>query len=77
MRAAVIRAHGGPEVLEVAELPDPLPRAREVRVRVRACALNHLDIWVREGWEGAEPELPARARQRRGRCGRHAGRGGR
>jgi NADPH:quinone reductase-like Zn-dependent oxidoreductase len=45
--AVVLRTHGGPEVLgrETIDLPEPGPR--EVRVRVRAVALNHLDIWVR------------------------------
>jgi NADPH:quinone reductase-like Zn-dependent oxidoreductase len=47
--AVVLRTHGGPEVLarETIDLPDPGPR--EVRVRVRAVALNHMDIWVRRG----------------------------
>jgi NADPH:quinone reductase-like Zn-dependent oxidoreductase len=47
--AMVLRAHGGPEVLvrETIDLPEPGPR--EVRVRVRAVALNHLDLWVRRG----------------------------
>jgi len=47
--AMVMRATGGPEVLarETIELPEPGPR--EVRVRVRAVALNHMDIWVRRG----------------------------
>jgi NADPH:quinone reductase-like Zn-dependent oxidoreductase len=36
MRAMVLTGHGGPEKLSMAELPDPAPRAREVRVRVKA-----------------------------------------
>jgi NADPH:quinone reductase-like Zn-dependent oxidoreductase len=40
------------------ELPDPEPKPGEVRVRVRACAVNHLDIWVREGWPGLKLALP-------------------
>ncbi len=58
MRAMVLTGHGGPEKLQLAELPDPAPKAREVRVRVKACALNHLDIFVREGWPKLRLELP-------------------
>jgi NADPH:quinone reductase-like Zn-dependent oxidoreductase len=54
MRAALFRQHGGPEVMEVAEVPDPVAGPGEVLVRVRAAALNHLDIWVRRGL----PSLP-------------------
>jgi NADPH:quinone reductase-like Zn-dependent oxidoreductase len=49
MKAVTIREHGGPEVLRVEELPDPTPRAGEVRVKVGAVALNHVDVWVRRG----------------------------
>jgi NADPH:quinone reductase-like Zn-dependent oxidoreductase len=49
MKAIVINRHGGPEVLEPADLPDPVPAAGEAVVRVRACALNHLDLWTRAG----------------------------
>lgn len=58
MKAAYIREHGGPEVLEVGELPDPSPGPGEVVVDVRAAALNHLDIWVRRGLPGLELEMP-------------------
>ena len=58
MKAMVFRAHGGPEVLEMAELPDPVAAPGRVVVRVRAVALNHLDIWVRAGWPGLELPLP-------------------
>jgi NADPH:quinone reductase-like Zn-dependent oxidoreductase len=44
-----IHADGGPEVLRVEDAPDPLPRAGEVLVRLRAASLNHLDLWVRKG----------------------------
>ncbi len=58
MRAVGFTRHGGPEVLEVIELPTPEPKAREVRVRVKAVALNHLDVWVRKGWQGLKLQLP-------------------
>jgi NADPH:quinone reductase-like Zn-dependent oxidoreductase len=58
--AIVLREHGGPEVLvrETIDVPDPGPR--QVRVRVRAVALNHLDIWVRRGIPGLKLEYPHR-----------------
>ena len=58
--AVVLRTHGGPEVLvrETIELPEPGPR--EVRVRVRAVALNHLDMWVRRGLPNLKLEYPHR-----------------
>jgi NADPH:quinone reductase-like Zn-dependent oxidoreductase len=58
--AVVLRAHGGPEVLvrEAIELPDPGPR--EARVRVRAVAVNHLDMWVRRGLPNLRLEYPHR-----------------
>lgn len=59
MRAVVIRRHGGPEVLEIEEVPDPIPGPGEVVVRVFAVALNHLDLWVRKGLPGAPFHLPA------------------
>ena len=47
MRAILFRRFGGPEVLEEGELPAPSPRPGEVRLRVLAVALNHLDVWCR------------------------------
>jgi NADPH:quinone reductase-like Zn-dependent oxidoreductase len=52
MRADRIHEFGGPEVLRYEDVPDPRPRKDQVLVRVRACALNHLDIWVRKGLPG-------------------------
>jgi NADPH:quinone reductase-like Zn-dependent oxidoreductase len=49
MKAVYIMEHGGPEKLISGELPDPVPEANEVLVRVRACGLNHPDLWVRKG----------------------------
>ena len=49
MLAARIHEDGGPEVLRVEEVPDPVPAAGEVLVRIHAASLNHLDVWVRRG----------------------------
>jgi len=49
MRAVYIEDFGGPEVLRVGTRPDPEPGPGEVRVRLHAAALNHLDVWVRKG----------------------------
>ena len=58
MKAAIFRQHGGPEVLEYADVPEPQIRASEVLVEVKACALNHLDIFVRGGLPGIQIPLP-------------------
>jgi NADPH:quinone reductase-like Zn-dependent oxidoreductase len=58
MKAIVFRQHGGPEVLKYEEAPDPEVRKNEVLVRVRACALNHLDLWVRMGLPNVPIPLP-------------------
>jgi NADPH:quinone reductase-like Zn-dependent oxidoreductase len=54
MKAVRIHQFGGPEVLTYEDVPDPRPRKDEVLVRVRACALNHLDVWVRKGLPGVK-----------------------
>ena len=58
MRAAVVTEHGGPECLDygLAEIPEPPPGW--IRVRVLACALNMLDVFVRRGMPGVPLELP-------------------
>ena len=58
MKAAIFRTHGGPEVLEYADMPEPRIRANEVLVEVKACALNHLDLFARNGLPGIEIPLP-------------------
>jgi NADPH:quinone reductase-like Zn-dependent oxidoreductase len=52
MKAVRIHQFGGTDVLTYEEVPDPRPRNDQVLVRVRACALNHLDLWVRQGLPG-------------------------
>ena len=49
MKAARIHQHGGPEVLVYENAPEPRLKPDQVLVRVRACALNHLDLFVRAG----------------------------
>ena len=59
MRAAVLRAHGGPEIVDyVEDLQMPQPGYGEVRVNIKAAALNRLDLWVRAGWKGLELDFP-------------------
>jgi NADPH:quinone reductase-like Zn-dependent oxidoreductase len=58
VKAAIFRKHGGPEVLEYTDVPEPQMRANEVLVAVKACALNHLDIFARGGLPGIEIPLP-------------------
>lgn len=60
MKAVVLREHGGPNVLELAELEIPEPGPMEVRVKIAAVALNHLDIWVRRGGPAFRLEYPHR-----------------
>jgi NADPH:quinone reductase-like Zn-dependent oxidoreductase len=58
VKAILFRQHGGPEVLQYVDVPDPEPGSHEVLVRVRACALNHLDLWVRRGLPSVAVPLP-------------------
>ncbi|MGB6474459.1 MAG: zinc-binding dehydrogenase [Candidatus Sulfotelmatobacter sp.] len=54
MKAVRIPQFGGQEVLTYEDVPDPQPQKDEVLVRVRACSLNHLDVWVRKGLPGVK-----------------------
>jgi NADPH:quinone reductase-like Zn-dependent oxidoreductase len=58
MKAVRFHEHGGSEVLRYEEAPEPALRAGEVLVRVRACALNHLDLWERSGLERVRIPMP-------------------
>jgi NADPH:quinone reductase-like Zn-dependent oxidoreductase len=58
MKAVVFDRFGGPEVLEYRDVPDPACGLGEVIVGVRACSINHLDLWVRRGLPGLDPEMP-------------------
>ena len=58
MKAVVISQHGGPEVLRQAEIPEPQIGPHDVLVRVRACALNHLDLFVRRGLPNMTIQFP-------------------
>lgn len=59
MKAIRIHEFGGPEVLNYEEVPDPDLRKDRVLIRVRACALNHLDLWVRKGLPSVQlPRIP-------------------
>ena len=58
MKAILFHQHGGPEVLQYADFPTPEPGPGEVRITVRAAALNRLDIFVRKGWPNIRLEYP-------------------
>jgi len=58
MKAMVFDRHGGPEVLELRDVPAPVPAPGEALVRVRACGINHLDLWVRAGLPGVAVQMP-------------------
>ena len=58
MKAVRFTEHGGPERLRYEEVPDPVAGPGEIIVRVKACALNYLDVWERRGLPGVPIPLP-------------------
>jgi NADPH:quinone reductase-like Zn-dependent oxidoreductase len=58
MKALYFDKHGELDVVKYGDVPDPEPGSSEVLIRVRACSLNFLDIWVRRGWPGLKLEMP-------------------
>ena len=58
MKAVTFSRHGGPEVLEYTDVPDPSPKTGELLVRVQACSVNHLDLWIRQGMPAYRIALP-------------------
>ncbi len=58
MKAVFFQQHGGAEVLQYGELPTPNMSGGEAMIRVEACALNHLDLWVRQGLPGVQIPMP-------------------
>lgn len=58
MKAVVFHEHGGPEKLVYEDLPAPEPGDDEVLIRVKACSVNHVDIWVRQGIPAYKTSFP-------------------
>lgn len=58
MKAIIFDKHGGPEILQYRDVPKPKIGDDEVLIEVKACALNHLDIWIRNGMPGIQIPLP-------------------
>lgn len=58
MKALCFYEHGGQDVLRYEDVSQPQPKQNEVLLKVKACAINHLDVWVRRGWPGLRLEMP-------------------
>ena len=58
MKALYFEEHGEREVLHYGDLPNLVNKENHVLIKVEACALNHLDIWIRKGWPGLNLEMP-------------------
>ncbi|NWF64824.1 MAG: zinc-binding dehydrogenase [Chloroflexi bacterium] len=58
MKAILLHTHGGTDVLKYADFPTPQPKAGEVLIRLKAAALNRVDVFVRIGWQGLNLKYP-------------------
>lgn len=58
MKALHFSQHGNVDELRYGEIPTPNITAKDVLIRVKACALNHLDLWVLKGWPGLSLPMP-------------------
>ena len=61
MKAVRFHEHGGLDVLKYEDAPEPKIQPNEILVKVKACALNHLDLWLRAGvasWKLPMPHIP-------------------
>ena len=58
MKALYFEEHGEREVLQYGDLPNLVSKENHVLIKVEACALNHLDVWIRKGWPGLNLEMP-------------------
>lgn len=58
MKAILFHQHGGPEALEYSDFPTPKPKPGEALIKLRAAALNRMDVMVRNGWPGLQLDLP-------------------
>ena len=58
MKAVVFSQHGGPDVLQYQDVPDPKPGKGEVLIEVKATSINHIDIFLRRGMPGVQVPLP-------------------
>ena len=58
MKAFYFEEHGERDVLQYGDLPDLKNKENHVLIKVEACALNHLDVWIRKGWPGLNLKMP-------------------
>lgn len=58
MKVAAIRRHGGPDAVVIEDWPRPVPGPSEMSIKVEACGLNYLDVFVRRGMPGVKIDLP-------------------
>lgn len=58
MKAIVVHAFGGPDVLKLEDVPDPAPDSRQILVRVKAAGINPVETYVRTGSYAIKPDLP-------------------